>query len=68
MRSIDSDTQAFKAFLADQDLTIFNEQSIDHGYQIIVTDGLSRNPVNFYKTGRILVQGKDSILKTKLTE
>jgi hypothetical protein len=68
MQSIDSDTQAFKVFLADQGLTIFNEQSIEHGYQIVVTDGLSRNPVNFYKTSRILVQGKDSVLKTKLTE
>lgn len=40
MWSIDSDIQAFKVFLADQSLSIFNEHSIDHGYQIIVTDGL----------------------------
>ena len=68
MQSLEDNTAAFRAFVETIGLQIFSEQEINHGHQCTVMDGASRVPINFYSTGRILVQGKDSPLKTKLTE
>lgn len=68
MPSFNDHIVAFRAFLLTEGLTIFGEQAINHGHQITVTDRSTRIPVNFFATGKILVQGKDSPLKKTLTE
>jgi ribonuclease HIII len=60
--------EALRAFVRDQGLQIFGEQAIEHGQQLTITDQSARVPVNFFTTGTISVQGKNSALKTKLQE
>lgn len=58
----------FKAWLANQGWKVIDQRLIEHGQQIVVSDGFNQLPVNFYQTGRILTQGKASTLKTAVTE
>lgn len=66
--SIERNISALNNFLQEKGWAIFNQNDIEHGRQVIVTDGSVRLPVNFYHTGKILVQGKTSEMKTALTE
>ena len=56
----------FRDFVSAQGWTINAEKEIDYGYQIVVSDGKTKTPVAFYPSGKILVQGNDSYLKTAL--
>jgi ribonuclease HIII len=47
---------------------IISEKDIEFACQVMVTDGTVRLPVNFYDTGKILVQGKPCELKSAITE
>ncbi len=49
---------AFREFVSHQGWSIAQEKEVDYGYQIVVFDGLTKNPVVFYPSGKILVQGK----------
>ena len=55
-------------FLQEKGWAIFSIKDIDHGCQVVVTDGVIRLPVNIYKTGKIVIQGKASALKDALSE
>jgi ribonuclease HIII len=68
MSLVERRIETFKAFLGDEQLTIFEEKEISYGYQIVVTNGIERVPVNFFNTGKISVQGKASVLQTQLRE
>ncbi len=46
--------------------SIASEKEIDYGYQIVVFDGITKNPVDFFPSGKILVQGKPGALRTEL--
>lgn len=59
---------ALERFLEEKGWRIFSQKNIDHGHQVVVTDGSARLPVNFYNTGKILVQGKSCEMKIALTE
>jgi hypothetical protein len=59
---------ALEHFLQEKGWAIFSQKDIGHSRQVIVTDGSTRLPVNFYHTGKIVVQGKPSEMKTTLTE
>ena len=41
---------------------IVEEKEIDFGYRVVVYDGFTRNNVDFYPSGKILVQGKQGAL------
>lgn len=43
-----------------------SEKEIQHGYQIRFSDGQAEVGVNFYKTGRALIQGQASPMKSEL--
>jgi ribonuclease HIII len=58
----------FRKFVHDQNWQIVTEKEIDHGHQVIVTDGITRLPVNFFYTGKITPQGKPCETKTAITE
>lgn len=58
---------AFERFVAEKGWSILDQKDIDHGRQIMVTDGVSRLPVNFYGTGTILPQGKPSEMQAAIT-
>lgn len=65
---ISANLEAFEHFLKEKGWGIFGQKNIDYGCQVIVTDGTIRLPVNFFSTGRIVVQGKSCEMKTALTE
>ncbi len=56
----------FRNFVTSQGWTIVAEKEIDYGYQITVSDGVTKNPVAFFPSGKLLVQGKSGILQTAL--
>jgi ribonuclease HIII len=66
MSLIADNVAAFRTFIASEQLSIYEEKEIGHGYQIVVTNGSDRVPVNFFSTGRMNVQGKASALQVAL--
>ncbi|MGZ6387402.1 MAG: ribonuclease HIII, partial [Ktedonobacteraceae bacterium] len=46
--------------------TIIDEKEIQSGYQLKITDGKTTVPVDFFTTGRALIQGKPGELQTSL--
>lgn len=65
---IRSNLEALENFLSQKGWHILEQRTIEHGLQVIVTDGVARLPVNLYSTGKILVQGKPGEMKNELTE
>lgn len=59
---------ALERFAQEQGWEVTPPKDIAYGRQVIVTDGVTRLPVNLYHTGRILVQGKACDMKARLTE
>ncbi len=59
--------EAFRNFVSNRGWSISDEKEIQHGYQLTVTDGITKIPVALYSSGKALVQGKVSPLQTELT-
>jgi ribonuclease HIII len=57
---------ALKEFVLSKGWSITEEKDIQSGYQLVVTDGITKNPVSFFVTGKVLIQGKAGILQTEL--
>ncbi|MFL5592331.1 MAG: ribonuclease HIII [Ktedonobacteraceae bacterium] len=57
---------ALRELISRERWSIANEREIDYGYQIEVFDGITKNPVDFFPSGKILVQGKPGALRTEL--
>ncbi|GAC1625481.1 MAG: ribonuclease HIII [Ktedonobacteraceae bacterium] len=56
----------FREFVSYKGWAIAAEKEIDYGYQIVVFDGHTKNSVDFFPSGKILVQGKVGILRNEL--
>jgi hypothetical protein len=65
---ISANLETLEHFLREKGWRIFTQKDIDYGRQVVVTDGTLRLPVNFFSTGKIVVQGKPCEMKTVLTE
>ncbi len=57
-----------RSFALKQGLQILIEHPIDYGVQVVISDGRYEVPVNLYTTGRMLVGGKASPLRSQLQE
>ena len=57
---------ALRAFVQERGWRITDEKAIQSGYQLTVSDGASKIPIAFYTTGRALIQGKESSLRSEL--
>ncbi len=57
---------ALREFVQSNEWTIVGEKEIQSGYQLIVTDDISRVPVIYFYSGKALIQGKPGELQTKL--
>ncbi len=57
---------ALEDLLRESGLQIVERKAIPFGVQIVLTDGLSKVPLNIFTSGRISVQGKPSDLQAKL--
>jgi len=57
---------AFRAFAQEKNFAIHDERKIDYGHQFKITNADDVVTVNFYTTGKILVQGKACDLKSEI--
>ncbi|MBI5054348.1 MAG: hypothetical protein HZB52_13935, partial [Chloroflexi bacterium] len=58
--------QTFRAFAQEKNFAIQDERKIDYGHQFKIAHGGDVVTVNFYTTGKILVQGKACDLKSEI--
>ena len=58
----------FRKFIQQKNWQIISEKDIEFAHQVTVTDGILRLPINFYSTGKILIQGKPCEMKSAITE
>src|SRR4051812_11982440 len=65
-KSLQANIEAFRELINHKGWSIATEKEVPSGYQITVTDGVNRNPVSFYLTGKILIQGKAGTLQAEL--
>ena len=56
----------FREFVQENGWTIVEEKEIQSGYQITVADGKTRVPAAFYHSGKVLIQGKEGELRTRI--
>ncbi len=63
---LQANIDALREFVQSNSWTILAEKEIQSGYQLRITDGITRVPVNFFTTGRALIQGKPGELQTRL--
>lgn len=63
---LERNIRVFREFVRQKGWTIAAEGEIQSGYQFRVTDGQEKIPVNFYTTGRALIQGKAGGLQTEI--
>lgn len=56
----------FREFVQENGWTIVEEKEVQSGYQITVSDGKTRVPAAFYKSGKALIQGKEGELRTQI--
>jgi ribonuclease HIII len=57
---------ALREFIHNNGWSIIDEKEIQSGYQLVVTDGITRVPVALFHSGKALIQGKPGELQTKL--
>ncbi|HCE18432.1 MAG TPA: ribonuclease HIII [Anaerolinea thermolimosa] len=63
---LDAHLSAMEDLLRESGLQIVERRAISYGVQIVLTDGLSKVPLNFFTSGRITAQGRPSDLQVKL--
>ena len=63
---LQSNKDALRAFVKERGWRIIDEKAIQSGYQFTVSDGANKIPVAFYASGKALIQGKDSSLRSEL--
>src|SRR5258707_3749175 len=63
---LQANLEALRAFIQSKGWTIVGEKEIQSGYQLKVTDGITRIPVDFFTTGRALIHGKPGVLRSEL--
>lgn len=68
MQRINDNLTTLDHLLEEKGWKIFEQKQIEHGRQIVITDGTTRLPINFYNTGKVIPQGKSSEMKTIITE
>jgi ribonuclease HIII len=57
---------ALREFVQSNSWTIVDEKDIQSGYQLVVTDGITKVPIAFFFSGKGLIQGKPGELQTKI--
>jgi ribonuclease HIII len=63
---LQSNIDALRAFVNERGWRIIDEKAIQSGYQLTISDGANKIPVAFYTSGKALIQGKDSPLRSEL--
>jgi ribonuclease HIII len=63
---LQANIDALRELVQDKGWTIVAEKEISYGYQLLVTDGITRIPVDLFSTGKALIQGKPGDLQTEI--
>jgi ribonuclease HIII len=63
---LQANIDALREFVEGQGWTVVDEKEIQSGYQLTITDGISKVPVAFFSSGKALIQGKPSALQNEL--
>src|SRR5690349_16258489 len=63
---LQSNVRAFREFVHSKGWRIESEKEIAYGYQLVVTDGITRIPASFFLSGKALIQGKPGTLQDDL--
>lgn len=63
---LQSNVHAFREFVHSKGWTIVSEKEIAYGYQLTVTDRVTRIPAAFFLSGKVLIQGKPGALQNEL--
>ena len=63
---LQANIDALRELVQTQGWTILYEKEIQSGYQLSITDGITRIPVAFFNSGKALIQGKSGELQTQL--
>src|ERR1700730_11311170 len=63
---LQSNINALRAFVNEHGWRVIDEKTIQFGSQLTVSDGPNKIPVAFYTSGKALIQGKDSPLRSEL--
>jgi ribonuclease HIII len=63
---LQANIDALREFVESKGWSIFGEKEISYGYQLMVTDGITRIPVDLFTTGKALIQGKPGMLQTEI--
>src|SRR6266705_5105678 len=65
-KTLQAKVEALREYIQSKGWSISDEKEIAHGYQLVVTDRENKTPIKLFKTGKVLIQGKPSILQTEL--
>ena len=65
-KMLQRNVETLREFIQSKGWSISAEKEIAYGYQLVVTDGANKIPINLFTTGKTLIQGKPSILQTEL--
>ena len=65
-QSLQAVIEAFRTFANDKGWIIVKEKEIQYGYQLIVTDGVTKTPVALFSSGKMLAQGKITPLQREI--
>jgi ribonuclease HIII len=63
---LQANIDSLREFARSNGWSIAAEKEISYGYQLLVTDGVSRIPVDLFTTGKALIQGKPCALQNEL--
>jgi ribonuclease HIII len=63
---LQANIDALRELVQSKGWIILDEKEIQSGYQLSITDGITRIPVAFFNSGKALIQGKPGELQTQL--
>ena len=63
---LQANIDALRELVQSQGWTILDEKEIQSGYQLLVTDGITRIPCSLFNSGKVLIQGKPGDLQKHL--
>jgi len=59
--------QSLREYVLSKRWQLVEEKEIDYGYRLVVFDGFTRNNVDFYPSGKIVIQGIPGSLRDELS-
>ena len=63
---LQANIDALRELVQSKGWTILDEKEIQSGYQLLITDGITRIPCSFFNSGKVLIQGKPGELQRQL--